>query len=138
MTTSQITATSSLINTLYPVAGVDNDTQGFRDNFEYIQNALTTASNEISDIYLQLDAVTATNTTTIQSITSAVLSSIESVLSTSTTVSYALGAPTTSAGGHGDTQGMIFATSTTLYVCYQSWTQPGDVPIWTKVTTTSW
>jgi len=138
MTTSQITATSSLINTLYPVAGVDNDTQGFRDNFEYIQNALTTASNEISDIYLQLDAVTATNTTTIQSITSAVLSSIESVLSTSTTVSYALGAPTTSAGGPGDTQGMIFATSTTLYVCYQSWTQPGDVPIWTKVTTTSW
>lgn len=34
----------------YPVAGVDNDTQGFRDNFSIIKNSLGTAQNEISDL----------------------------------------------------------------------------------------
>jgi hypothetical protein len=45
---SQITAISTLINTAYPIAGQSNDTQGFRNNFTYIQLALTTASNEIT------------------------------------------------------------------------------------------
>lgn len=38
------------IDTLYPVAGVDNDSQGFRDNFSYIKTALTTANGEISTL----------------------------------------------------------------------------------------
>lgn len=32
----------------YPVAGQDNNSQGFRDNFNYIKTALTTASAEIT------------------------------------------------------------------------------------------
>jgi hypothetical protein len=48
--TSNINYTS--INAAFPVAGQDNDSQGFRDNFAVIQTALNTASNEISDIQL--------------------------------------------------------------------------------------
>ena len=40
------------INAAYPVAGQDNDSQGFRDNFSVIKIALNTASSEISDLQL--------------------------------------------------------------------------------------
>jgi len=49
--TSTVTNYSNNINSLYPTPGVDNDTQGFRDNFANIKNALTTAAGEIG--YLQ-------------------------------------------------------------------------------------
>jgi hypothetical protein len=45
---SNITTTN--IDITFPVPGQDNDTQGFRDNFIAIVNALTTASMEISDM----------------------------------------------------------------------------------------
>jgi hypothetical protein len=38
------------IDSTYPIAGQDNDSQGFRDNFGYIKNGLTTAASEISDL----------------------------------------------------------------------------------------
>lgn len=34
----------------YPVAGVDNDTQGFRDNFSIIKTGLATAASEITQL----------------------------------------------------------------------------------------
>jgi hypothetical protein len=40
----------SNIDITYPIAGQDNDTQGFRDNFNNIKNNLTTAKTEISDL----------------------------------------------------------------------------------------
>lgn len=46
--TSQIT--SETIDATYPVAGVDNDTQGFRDNFQIIKDGLATASTEITEL----------------------------------------------------------------------------------------
>lgn len=51
--TSTVTNYSDNIKVLYPVPGVDNDTQGFRDNFSNIKNALTAAATELS--YLQLN-----------------------------------------------------------------------------------
>jgi hypothetical protein len=36
------------IDITYPIAGQDNDTQGFRTNFTNIQNNFITAANEIS------------------------------------------------------------------------------------------
>lgn len=48
---STVTNYSNNINTTYPVPGVDNDTQGFRDNFSNIKNALNVAADELS--YLQ-------------------------------------------------------------------------------------
>lgn len=49
----------SKINIAYPVAGIDNDTQGFRDNFKNIKLALD-ASDE--DVYnLKLNAVSVSN-----------------------------------------------------------------------------
>ena len=38
------------LNINYPVAGVNNTTQGFRDNFASIKNNLDTAGNEITDL----------------------------------------------------------------------------------------
>lgn len=34
----------------YPIAGQDNDSQGFRDNFNVIKNSLASASTEITDL----------------------------------------------------------------------------------------
>ena len=38
------------INENFPVAGADNDTQVFRDNFDSIKTALSTAKTEITDL----------------------------------------------------------------------------------------
>lgn len=43
------------INTAFPQAGVDNDTQGFRDNYANIKNGMTALANEVSSI--QADGV---------------------------------------------------------------------------------
>lgn len=40
----------SSIDATFPVAGQDNNSQGFRDNFSYIKNGLATASTEISTL----------------------------------------------------------------------------------------
>jgi hypothetical protein len=41
---------SETIDATYPVAGVDNDTQGFRDNFSVIKDNFTAAKTEIEDL----------------------------------------------------------------------------------------
>ena len=38
------------INENFPVAGQDNDSQGFRDNFNIIKNSLATANSEITSL----------------------------------------------------------------------------------------
>jgi len=57
--TSAITVSS--IDAAFPVAGQDNDSQGFRDNFSQIKTQLTTAGSEITA--LQANRAT-TNATT--------------------------------------------------------------------------
>lgn len=51
--------TIASIDALYPVAGKDNDSQGFRDNFNYIKTALTTVDGEI--IALQTNTILTNN-----------------------------------------------------------------------------
>lgn len=41
---------STDIDAEYPIAGIDNDSQGFRDNFSTIKNSLATAKTEITDL----------------------------------------------------------------------------------------
>jgi hypothetical protein len=48
MTTSAINA--SAIDETYPVAGIDNNSQGFRDNFTNIKTGLETAAGEITSL----------------------------------------------------------------------------------------
>lgn len=38
------------IDETYPIAGQDNNSQGFRDNFDIIKSALSTANSEITDL----------------------------------------------------------------------------------------
>lgn len=40
------------IDETYPIAGQDNDTQGFRDNFGFIKNNFEAAKSEIEDLQL--------------------------------------------------------------------------------------
>lgn len=40
------------IDETYPMAGKDNDSQGFRDNFHYIKNSFSAAKSEIEEIQL--------------------------------------------------------------------------------------
>jgi hypothetical protein len=47
MTSAIVSAT---IDEDFPVAGQDNDSQGFRDNFTIIKDGLATAANEITDL----------------------------------------------------------------------------------------
>lgn len=47
---STITEITSTIDTGFPVAGQDNDTQGFRNNFANIKIGLDRAASEISDL----------------------------------------------------------------------------------------
>ena len=56
---STVTQYSNQINVNFPVAGEDNDSQGFRSNFSSIQNAFLTASKEITT--LQVNSVSLTN-----------------------------------------------------------------------------
>ena len=48
------------INENFPVAGQDNDTQVFRDNFNSIKTALSTAKNEITDLESKTGGLAAT------------------------------------------------------------------------------
>ena len=60
--TSTVTNYSNNINALYPIAGQDNDTQGFRDNFSNIKQSLSSAAAEISDLQINgFKVSTATN-----------------------------------------------------------------------------
>jgi hypothetical protein len=129
---SQITATSTLINTAYPIAGQSNDTQGFRNNFTYIQLALTTASNEITNLQNSLSTSSAFTATIVNAVTATVWAGISSFVSTSTT--YAVAAPTTSKGSPSDIKGMVFANTSTVYVCFKTWANDG-ADIWAKVNT---
>lgn len=48
------------IDITYPIAGQDNDTKGFRDNFTSIKNNFSTAAKEITAIQATLDSTPVT------------------------------------------------------------------------------
>lgn len=107
--TSTVTQYSTLIDTTFPVPGVDNDTQGFRNNFGNITNALNVAASEISDLQL---------------INSALLSLVSSP-------------PLSSAGQLGDIAGQVFVSTGTVYICTQSYVNT-FTSIWAKISCTPW
>ena len=53
------------IDTTYPVAGQDNDSQGFRDNFTNIKNNFTEAQTELNDLQSKVVVKSALTGTTI-------------------------------------------------------------------------
>ena len=53
------------IDTTYPVAGQDNDSQGFRDNFTNIKNNFTEAQTELNDLQTKVVVKSALTGTTI-------------------------------------------------------------------------
>ena len=59
--TSTVTQYSSQINVNFPIAGQDNDSQGFRNNFSKIQNAFATASTELTALQINSVSLNGTN-----------------------------------------------------------------------------
>jgi|TARA_B100001013_G_scaffold298742_1_gene199698 hypothetical protein len=49
------------IDATYPIAGQDNDSQGFRNNFSTIKNNFTAAKSEIEDLQTNTAKLNATN-----------------------------------------------------------------------------
>jgi hypothetical protein len=64
---------SAQIDETYPIAGVDNDTQGFRDNFNYTKIGLATAATEITDLQANTAKINVDNDFNKKAITNAVL-----------------------------------------------------------------
>lgn len=97
------------IDILYPVAGQDNDTQGFRDNFRNIKNNLNTAAQEITAIQANV----------------ALTPKITYITGNVGNVSYPASATSTG------TQGQIAWTSEYLYVCIATNT-------WVRANVSTW
>ena len=55
------TIISGTIDGSYPVAGIDNDTQGFRDNFTIIKTGLATAASEVTALQANTAKLDASN-----------------------------------------------------------------------------
>lgn len=130
--TMTITDYSSLINIEFPIAGADNDTQVFRDNFSNIQLAFNTTSDEVVALQQQLNATITSDfaTSVANTVTNNVLDKI-----TTSTVTYVAGKPANSTGSWADRKGMIYATTGAVYICTANWVAPGDANIWAKITT---
>ena len=64
---------STTIDATFPVAGVDNDTQGFRDNFSIIKDNFAAAKAEISSLQSDTAKLTGNNNFDGNNIISAVL-----------------------------------------------------------------
>ena len=59
------------IDETYPIAGRDNDSQGFRDNFGFIKNNFEAAKNEIEELQLETAKVNQANSFNNNNITQA-------------------------------------------------------------------
>jgi len=102
-----ITTVTSAIDVTFPVAGQDNDTQGFRNNWAGLAIGLEVASRAVSDLQLSVDDLsTRVNSTNI---------------------------PVSSIGVSGDMPGQIVSDGTYIYVCYLPY--DGSSNIWAKVAT---
>jgi len=114
------------IDTAYPVAGQDNDSQGFRDNFTNINDNFTEAKSEIEDLQnkvLLKEALTGASLD--NDMDGAVISNVKltSPRITARTVP-------SSVGETGDVAGMIAIDSTSIYYCTASY--DGSTDIWVK------
>lgn len=97
------------IDTYFPVAGQDNDTQGFRDNWALIKANLEIAKTEISAVQITVGNIsTRVNNTNI---------------------------PASSIGVSGDAPGQIASDGDFVYFCYGTYDGASD--IWAKVATVS-
>jgi hypothetical protein len=146
--TSTVTDTISGLDLTYPVAGQDNDTQGFRDNFSKINKAFTATSLEITNLQFQLNnaittstafattiATTVTNTV-LGNITATLTATVVSINSTTGVSTYSKYPVASSKGQAGDKKGMIYANGNYIYMCYADYTN-GSADIWSRVQTTS-
>jgi hypothetical protein len=99
------------IDVTFPVAGQDNSSQGFRDNFNNTVLAL-------ADVDTRLVSVETKNVNNLYFTTSE---------------------PASSKGSYGDLTGMVYANGTSVYVCYSDYTD-GSLDIWAQIATvaTTW
>jgi hypothetical protein len=73
---------SSTIDAAFPVAGQDNNSQGFRDNFQVTKTGLAQAATEITDLQLNTAKLNATNDFSGNTIQNAVTNKLYGVVAT--------------------------------------------------------
>lgn len=122
--TSTISNYSTLIDTTFPVAGIDNDTEGFRENSINVVRSLNVAATEITTLQIAQEGLS----NDLNNATQNILNSLTNV------VTYSTSAPVTSVGKVGDVTGMIYATTASVFVCFGPYVGT-TTNIWAKVST---
>jgi len=117
---------TTTIDTAYPVAGQDNDSQGFRDNFTNINDNFTEAKTEIEDLQSKVLLKSAlTGSSLDNDMDGEVISNLELTLPKITARTIA-----SSVGATGDKEGMIAMDSSSVYFCTADY--DGSTNIWVK------
>lgn len=123
------------IDTAYPVAGQDNDSQGFRDNFTNINDNFTEAKSEIEDLQNKVLLKSAlTGSSLDNDMAGEIITNLELTTPRITARTIA-----SSIGATGDVEGMFAMDSTSIYFCTADY--DGSSNIWVKQdwgTTGSW
>ena len=114
------------IDTAYPVAGQDNDSQGFRDNFTNINNNFTEAKSEIEDLQNKVLLKSAlTGESLDNDMAGASITDVKLITPKIQTRTIA-----SSIGATGDVTGDVAVDSTSIYYCTADY--DGATDIWVK------
>ena len=116
------------INTNYPVPGVNNNSQGFRDNFASIKTNLDTAGSEITDLQSKVVVKQAlANTTLNNDMANTLISnaSIRSFRATSYNLGGALSGVTKVDASLGDVQYGTVAANSNVILQFGNWSPAG-------------
>ena len=125
----------------FPIPGEDNDTQGFRNNYIQITQALNTAAYEITNLQIQQSSLlTQLNNSTVigTNYIANIVSTVTNIVMNSLTnvIYYTTSTPTSSKGQPGDIPGLLSANTSYVYVCYNYYST-GTNDIWARLATTS-
>jgi hypothetical protein len=102
------TINTGSIDTAFPIAGQDNDSQGFRDNFTNINDNFVTAKDEITALQDEI-----------------------------ATVAIPVTVPVSAKGSPGDRRGMMASDASYMYMCILDYTNGVD-DIWVRSAASAW
>jgi hypothetical protein len=121
---------TNAINTNYPVPGVNNNSQGFRDNFASIKTNLDTAGSEITDLQSKVVVKQAlANTTLNNDMANTLISnaSVRSFRATSYNLGGALSGVTKIDASLGDVQYGTVAANSNVTLQFGNWSPAGTL-----------
>lgn len=139
--TSQVNPNN--IDGTYPVAGQDNDSQGFRDNFTNIKNNFAFIKNEVEDLQAKAVLKSALSNTTLNNDLSASGTTLNNAQLTAYTETFADNGSLTGAQAINYQNGNFqkITTGSSLALSFANWPAAGivgRVNVWIRVTSTAY